>query len=142
MDPILNMEARWDDFTRIVSAKKVPIKSLLLDQVFTAGIGNWMADDVLMMARIDPHTVSSALNSEQQKALFRATIDLSKEAVKLRCAGEEYPKEWLFHVRWDRKSTKTLTGVPLKTVKIAGRTTVYCPSRLGKASLSRRPGKH
>ena len=40
-------------FTRAVQARSAPIKAILLDQSFTAGVGNWIADEVLHLARID-----------------------------------------------------------------------------------------
>ena len=34
--------------------KRAVLKALLLDQKFAAGVGNWIADEVLYQARIDP----------------------------------------------------------------------------------------
>lgn len=41
-DPILCMPA-LDDFSSLVSKRGSPIKALLLDQSFSAGVGNWVA---------------------------------------------------------------------------------------------------
>ena len=128
MDPILNMKQRWSDFESIIQKRRVPIKSLLLDQSFTAGVGNWMADDILLMAKIHPESIAADLDSQQQRDLFEAVINLSKMACELRTKDKEYPQEWLFHVRWDRKPSKTLSGVMVKSIQVGGRTTVYCPS--------------
>jgi formamidopyrimidine-DNA glycosylase len=41
-DPILKMpDFEW--FAETVNKRKVPIKALLLDQTFSAGVGNWVA---------------------------------------------------------------------------------------------------
>lgn len=47
-------EGRWDcvKFSNEVSRRKVPVKSLLLDQTMFAGVGNWIADEILYQARI------------------------------------------------------------------------------------------
>ena len=41
-DPILSMPA-LEDFTKLVLRRSCPIKALLLDQSFSAGVGNWVA---------------------------------------------------------------------------------------------------
>lgn len=45
---------RWDlaTFKTEVLRRKVPVKSLLLDQAVFAGVGNWIADEILYQARI------------------------------------------------------------------------------------------
>jgi formamidopyrimidine-DNA glycosylase len=47
-------DGRWDQdtFAAEVSRRKVPVKSLLLDQALFAGVGNWIADEILYQARI------------------------------------------------------------------------------------------
>jgi len=41
-DPILKMPD-FETFAAGVKKRKVPIKALLLDQSFSAGVGNWVA---------------------------------------------------------------------------------------------------
>ena len=41
-DPILSMPD-FEDFSRGVLKRACPIKALLLDQSFSAGVGNWVA---------------------------------------------------------------------------------------------------
>ena len=41
-------------FAALVAERGAPIKALLLDQTFAAGVGNWIADEVLYQARIAP----------------------------------------------------------------------------------------
>lgn len=45
-DPILSMPA-LEDFKRQVTKRSCPIKALLLDQSFSAGVGNWVAGELL-----------------------------------------------------------------------------------------------
>ena len=45
-DPILSMPS-LEDFTSRVSKRKAPIKAVLLDQSFSAGVGNWVAGKYL-----------------------------------------------------------------------------------------------
>lgn len=44
-----------DEFTESLTKKKIAIKTLLLDQSFIAGIGNWIADEVLYQVNCLPH---------------------------------------------------------------------------------------
>ena len=41
-------------FRALARARAAPVKALLLDQSFAAGVGNWIADEVLYQARIAP----------------------------------------------------------------------------------------
>lgn len=41
-DPILSMPD-FEDFAALVRKRKCPVKALLLDQSFSAGVGNWVA---------------------------------------------------------------------------------------------------
>ena len=41
-DPILSMPT-LEDFTQRLSKRRAPIKAVLLDQSFSAGVGNWVA---------------------------------------------------------------------------------------------------
>lgn len=45
-DPILNMPG-LEEFQKLVVKRSCPIKALLLDQSFSAGVGNWVAGTVL-----------------------------------------------------------------------------------------------
>lgn len=54
-DPILSMP-NLEDFTPLVLKRKAPIKAVLLDQSFSAGVGNWVAGKyiLLLSMRSDP----------------------------------------------------------------------------------------
>jgi formamidopyrimidine-DNA glycosylase len=43
-DPILSMPD-MEDFKPLVLKRSCPVKALLLDQSFSAGVGNWVAGD-------------------------------------------------------------------------------------------------
>ena len=52
-DPLLAMPPP-KRFSELIRARGANVKSLLLDQSFAAGVGNWIADEVLYQAGIDP----------------------------------------------------------------------------------------
>src|SRR5262245_6185743 len=41
-------------FCELLRDRGAPLKAVLLDQAFAAGVGNWIADEVLYQARLDP----------------------------------------------------------------------------------------
>lgn len=49
-DPILSMPS-LEEFAPLVSKRSCPIKSLLLNQSFSAGVGNWVAGDLNSLTR-------------------------------------------------------------------------------------------
>ena len=54
---------------------------LLLDQKFAAGVGNWIADEVLYQARLSPHRAVDSLDA------FAAAVSAREDrsAVRLQC---------------------------------------------------------
>ena len=62
--------------------KKLPIKQVLLDQSFVAGIGNIYADEILFAIGIHPETLACNLNEEDYKNLIRETRKILKKAIK------------------------------------------------------------
>lgn len=67
-DPILNMPD-LDTFSAMLAKQKRSIKPLIMDQSFSAGVGNWVADEVLYQARIHPEQKAASLDEAQQAAL-------------------------------------------------------------------------
>eukprot|EP00976_Prorocentrum_cordatum_P106657 1194497-Prorocentrum_minimum.AAC.2 len=55
------------EFASKLSGRKAPIKAVLLDQAFCAGVGNWIADEVLYQAGVHPKGPAADLSPEQVK---------------------------------------------------------------------------
>ncbi|GBG67759.1 hypothetical protein CBR_g884 [Chara braunii] len=116
-----------NEFAALVSKRGVSIKSLLLDQRTLAGVGNWVADEVLCQARIHPEQVASSLTREQCDALHRSLQTVLKTAVELDADCEKFPKNWLFHYRWDKLPGK-INGHPISYATVGQRTTAFVPA--------------
>jgi formamidopyrimidine-DNA glycosylase len=56
-----------------LSRRRVFVKPLLLDQSLTAGLGNWIVDEVLFQAKIHPRRLGNSISEEESVALH-ATI--------------------------------------------------------------------
>ena len=107
---------------------RAPIKSVLLLQSGFAGIGNWMADEILWRAKVAPSTRSGQLSARQRQRLFEETRFVSTESLRL-IAPEfgDAPADWLIHQKWKREGVCPKHRTPLKKAVIGGRTTAWCP---------------
>jgi formamidopyrimidine-DNA glycosylase len=120
--------------TRNGQANTRQIKALLLDQNATlSGIGNWIADEVLFHAGIHPMTPCFVLSDAEAKRLHDAVVHVIGFAVNVNADSNQFPREWLFHYRWDKpragsKST-TLPRMPdgriIRFVNAGGRTSAF-----------------
>ena len=128
-DPILSPIASAEELP--IGSRRVPIKSLLLEQSFCAGIGNWMADDILYHSGIHPKAIACELSQKERQQLWKAIVYISSNACELRLKDLSYPPEWLFHCRWDAGKKKSLVhcGEAISVIRIAGRTTLFSPSQ-------------
>lgn len=126
-DPLLDFPT-----AKILAAKllkrKQAIKAVLLDQSLFAGIGNWLADEILFHAKLNPHILSSKLKPAQIATLRKSVLAVVKKAVSVDADYERFPKTWLFHERWGKsKTAKTSRGHKIKHEQIGGRTTAWVP---------------
>lgn len=126
-DPLLDFPSPAELGLRLKKRKKT-IKAVLLDQNLFAGVGNWLADEILFQAKLSPHHLASQLNAQQVRALHRSTLRVVKAAVKVMADYERFPKSWLFHERWGKKkNAKTSRGLKIIHEDIGGRTTAWVP---------------
>jgi formamidopyrimidine-DNA glycosylase len=116
-------------FVGLVRRRKILIKALLLDQGFAAGVGNWVADEALYQARIDPRRRAGELSDEETRRLRLCLKRVVDTAVEVDARSADYPKTWLFHHRWGKKDGVRLRGQPVEYITIAGRTTAWVPTR-------------
>ncbi len=63
---------RYPVLARHMHNRRVPVKALLLDQRFLAGLGNIYADEVLHRARLLPHRPAGTLSNDEIRALRNA----------------------------------------------------------------------
>ena len=70
---------------------------MLLDQSFAAGVGNWIADEVLYQAGLDPRRRAHSLTAPEIGRLRGALRRVVTTAVRLESDSDRYPRSWLFH---------------------------------------------
>jgi len=110
--------------------RRIPIKALLLDQGALAGIGNWIADEVLYQSGIAPKRVAASLTPIEVAALRRVIRSVLARAVKVGADHERFPKSWLFAHRWGgTRGADQISGQRIVREEVGGRTTAWVPAR-------------
>lgn len=126
-DPLLSFPAAVA-LGKLLVRRKTPVKALLLDQAVFAGVGNWIADEVLFQSKISPHRKASQLSAEEVARLRRVLLSVIRRSVSVRADYDRYPRTWLFHHRWGKEEgAQTSAKHPIRHDTIGGRTTAWVP---------------
>jgi formamidopyrimidine-DNA glycosylase len=114
----------------LLARRHAPIKAVLLDQAVFAGVGNWIADEVLFQARLRPDRAAVSLSPNEVRALRRTLAAVIRRAVAVDADADRFPRSWLFHHRWGRNANAyTSRGDRIAHATIGGRTTAWVPAR-------------
>lgn len=127
-DPLIDpLSAK--DLHELLKKRKAPIKAVLLDQKIFAGVGNWIADEILYQAGISPRRPAASLSPKEVTRLRAKTHSIIEKAVAVEADYERFPKSWLFHHRWGKNSGAQTHGrQKIIHEEIGGRTTAWVPS--------------
>ncbi len=136
MDP-LETAMSWELFGRMLAAKKMRLKALLMDQKFIAGIGNIYSDEILFEAGLRWDRMSDSLSQQEVRRLYRALVETLQDAVKHRgssLADEQYVDlfgqlgDYQNHHRvYDReKSSCPRCRQPIVRARFSNRSTFFC----------------
>ncbi len=110
-----------------------PLKPLLLDQAFLAGMGNIYADEALHRARLHPLRYSDHLDAEEVRRLWKGMRDALRSGLRHHGAS----LDWVYrgggfqnHFRVYRRTGEPCRtcGTPIARLIIAQRSTHYCPN--------------
>ena len=138
----LGPEPLEPDFTPQVLAqrlvkRKAPIKAILLDQHFIAGIGNMYADEALFAAGIHPLRSGESLSSKEIERLHQAIQQVLWSAIGnkgastdtyFRPSGERGTAHFQFKVAHRRGETCPVCGIPIQRLPIRNRGSYFCPN--------------
>jgi formamidopyrimidine-DNA glycosylase len=81
LDPVADAVS-WTTFARLILAKHVKLKALLMDPEVVAAIGPIYSDEILWEAGLRHDRLSDELSSQEIRRLFRALVETLHEAVK------------------------------------------------------------
>jgi formamidopyrimidine-DNA glycosylase len=136
-DPIEDVVA-WDTFGAQLVARRVKLKTLLMDQKFIAGIGNIYSDEILWNAGLRPDRSSDTVSTQEVRRLYRSMGEVLQEAIKLRgssLADEQY-RDLFGNIGQYQTEHKVYgrEGQPCKRcrhtverMKWSGRSAFFCP---------------
>ena len=121
-----------------LSKRTAPIKALLCDQTFVAGIGNMYADEALFAARIHPLRPGGSLSGEEVECLHSSIQRVLWSAIGnkgasvdtyFRPGGELGTAHFQFQVA-HRLSGKfcPVCGTPIERIAIRNRGSYFCPN--------------
>jgi len=107
--------------------RAAPVKAVLLDQSFSAAVGNWIADEVLYQARIDPRRRTDTLSRAEVSRIRSRLRFVISTAVRAGADSDRFPPKWLFHTRWSKRLQRPVTvrGERIRYLTVGGRTTAW-----------------
>lgn len=121
----------------VLTGRKSPVKSVILDQSRIAGIGNIYADEACFEAGIDPRRLGADVAAPEVTALHSAIRQVLQFGVESRGASfrdyqdaEGKPGNMQMHVKVFRRTGKPCytCGSTIERVKVGGRSTHFCPT--------------
>ena len=138
----LGPEPLEDGFTPEVLAQRLhnrvaPIKAILIDQSFLAGIGNMYADEALFAAGIHPLRQGGSLTQDEIERLHRAIKRVLWSAIGnkgasvrnyFRPGGEIGTAHFEFRVAHGQGKNCPDCGTPIQRITVRNRGTYFCPN--------------
>lgn len=116
--------------------KRLPIKTVLLDQSIIVGIGNIYADEILFLSKINPLKKCNLLNKEECEKIIKYTKEVLENAIKMGGSTIRtyssvdgvhglFQNELLVHGK-DKGACPDCNN-KIEKIRIGGRGTYYCP---------------
>jgi formamidopyrimidine-DNA glycosylase len=130
----------WDiestDFYEQLERTRRPVKVVLLDQTVIAGVGNIYADEACFAARIDPRRTGKTVQPPAAERLLISVRDVLMRAIESRGSsirdyvggnGTTGGFQHKFQVYGRTGEPCPNCNRPIRSVRLAGRSTHYCP---------------
>lgn len=116
--------------------KRLPIKTVLLDQSIIVGIGNIYADEILFLTKINPLKKCNLLNKEECEKIIKYTREVLEKAIKMGGSTIRtyssvdgvhglFQNELLVHGK-DKDACPECNN-KIEKIRVGGRGTYYCP---------------
>jgi len=116
--------------------KKLPIKTVLLDQTIISGLGNIYVNEVMFYAKINPLKEACKITKEECELIVKGSNEIIKEAIKMGGTTiKSYTSSLGVTGRFQAKlkvhkkegEPCSICGTLIENIKIGGRSTYYCP---------------
>lgn len=133
LSPGFTPETLYDSLKK----RKAPIKSVLLDQHFIAGIGNMYADEALFATGIHPTKPANSLSRTEVKRLHSAIREILEQAIVnkgasvntyFRPGGEQGTAHSHFKVAHRGGKPCPACNTPIQRIPVRHRGSYFCPN--------------
>ncbi|WP_329454517.1 Fpg/Nei family DNA glycosylase [Streptomyces sp. NBC_01497] len=114
-----------EEFQDVLAGKRGAVKSALMDQSVIAGLGNLLSDEILWRARINPRLPARELSDTAVRHVHTSMGRVLDTSVRARCVPPR--RRWLTGRREDVDPVCPRCGAHLRSGRVAGRRTVWCP---------------
>ncbi len=116
--------------------KRLPIKTVLLDQTIISGLGNIYVNEVMFYAKINPLKEAKSISREECDLIVKGSDEIIREAIKM---GGTTIKSYTSSLGVTGRFQQNLKvhkregeaclvcGTIINNIKIGGRSTYYCP---------------
>jgi formamidopyrimidine-DNA glycosylase len=116
----------------VISRRGIPIKTLLLDQSFIAGLGNIYVDEVLFRAHIHPATPARALSVDERQAILAHVPTVLAEGIRQGGAkiihNVAHPVDQFPAVHGRGGEPCFVCGTSIEKIRVGARGTYFCPT--------------
>jgi formamidopyrimidine-DNA glycosylase len=129
------LRAGPQEYHQRLTSVKGQLKVVLLDQQILAGFGNIYVDETLLAAKLSPKRSAQTLSEEETACLYEKAQTILQKAID--CQGSTVYSYQApqgagsyqnFHLAYGQAGKPCpFCGKNLEKIKVAGRTTVYCP---------------
>ena len=132
----LDSEFTFQTLSERLRKRQAPIKAVLLDQKFIAGIGNMYADEALFAAKIHPLRKASRLSTQEIRNLHKAIVDVLRLAIDSKGAsidtykrpdGQLGSAHDNFRVAHRGGELCPVCRTPIQRIAVRNRGSYFCP---------------
>jgi len=116
------LEISFEEFYQKLRGRKSPIKPRLLEQKILAGVGNWIADEILYQSHIHPETSLDKLDEAELRIAYDKMKEILTIAIEKDADWERFPDHFLTYQRHS-KGVCYYTGKTLEKKTVGGRPT-------------------
>lgn len=111
-------------FVKALHGRKTTLKAALLQQKHFAGIGNWIADEIMFQARLRADVGLRQLSESELMGVYDVMQHVLRTAVDLEADHDRFPAHFMVPHRWGDGLCPE-TGEALQKTTVAGRATYY-----------------
>ncbi len=124
------------NFVEAVQKRRAPIKAILLDQSFVAGLGNIYVDEALWRAKIKPTRIGTDITEKEAMLLLESAGNVMREAIAqggttfqhfVDTADNKGNFTAYLQVFGKQNTPCSRCGTSIEKIRLAGRGTHYCP---------------